>query len=297
MQHDRRKQLSGAIEPDTQEREKAMRRLEGIDFETRGAGRPLVVLHGANIDRLSMIDALEPAFDGLPGWERIYLDTPGHGASPADGIESNDHVLSRLADFLDAHLANRRFSLIGESRGGYYARVLAHRFAAQVEGLVLIVPAHGEFSPPPEELPEHKTLVSAPELRGGIDPALQSRFDRLVVQNADIVERMTRTKLPALLRLDQNHQAMIGETFKLKDDPDDEARPFKAPTLVVLGRQDSVGGYRHMLGLIESYPRGTFSILDGAGHSLSWERPDLFLALTRDWLERVETMQSDGAEG
>ncbi len=30
------------------------------------------------------------------------------------------------------------------------------------------------------------------------------------------------------------------------------------------------------LGMIENYPRATYVILDKAGHSLSWEQPDLF---------------------
>jgi pimeloyl-ACP methyl ester carboxylesterase len=259
-----------------------------IDFEVHGAGFPIFVLHGGNVDRHSMIDALEPAFVDGDAWRRIYLDTPGHGGSSAEGIKSNNDVLLRLTDFINAKLGAQRFALIGESRGGYYARVLAHMFAEKVDGLMMIVPAHAEFAPDPEELPEHVTLVPAPELRDTVAPLLHSRFDRLVVQNEEIIERMTRTELPALKRLDEAHQQMIANTFKLDGDPDEDGGVFASPALCVMGRQDTVGGYKHMLRLMESYPRGTFAVLDCSGHSLSWERPDLFLALTRDWLQRME---------
>jgi pimeloyl-ACP methyl ester carboxylesterase len=34
--------------------------------------------------------------------------------------------------------------------------------------------------------------------------------------------------------------------------------------------------------------RATYAILDKAGHSLSWEQPELFSALVKDWIRRVE---------
>ena len=55
---------------------------------------------------------------------------------------------------------------------------------------------------------------------------------------------------------------MIGET-KLRDDPDDAAN-LRGAHAVVLGRQDSSGATDTCWG-VEAYPRGTFSILDGAG--------------------------------
>jgi pimeloyl-ACP methyl ester carboxylesterase len=60
------------------------------------------------------------------------------------------------------------------------------------------------------------------------------------------------------------------------------------PVLFVLGRQDSVVGYRTAVELMDHYPRATVAVLDRAGHILPWEQPAVFNALIRDWLDRVE---------
>ena len=61
-----------------------------------------------------------------------------------------------------------------------------------------------------------------------------------------------------------------------------------------MGRQDATVGYRDAWELIENYPRGTFAILDRAGHNLQIEQEGLFNALVNEWLDRVEeTMSND----
>ena len=39
---------------------------------------------------------------------------------------------------------------------------------------------------------------------------------------------------------------------------------------------------------MEDYPRGTFAVLDRAGHFLEVEQEDMFHALAGEWLDRVE---------
>ena len=62
-----------------------------------------------------------------------------------------------------------------------------------------------------------------------------------------------------------------------------EGRP-----LVVTGRQDSMVASRDAWGILENYPRGTFAVLDRAGHILGAEQKDLFHALAGEWLDRVK---------
>ena len=53
------------------------------------------------------------------------------------------------------------------------------------------------------------------------------------------------------------------------------------------GRQDSTVGYSRAWELLEQYPRATFAVLDGAGHALPHEQPELLRALVTEWLNRV----------
>ena len=55
-----------------------------------------------------------------------------------------------------------------------------------------------------------------------------------------------------------------------------------------MGRQDSIVGYRDAWEIIENYPRGSFVVLDKAGHNLQIEQEDLFNNLVLEWLDRVE---------
>ena len=54
-----------------------------IQFEIRGSGLPILMLHGFAVDRRSIIGCMEPIFAQRPGWQRIYLDLPGMGETPA----------------------------------------------------------------------------------------------------------------------------------------------------------------------------------------------------------------------
>ncbi|MFS0704724.1 alpha/beta fold hydrolase [Cellulomonas sp. 179-A 9B4 NHS] len=53
------------------------------------------------------------------------------------------------------------------------------------------------------------------------------------------------------------------------------------------GRQDSTVGYAAAVGLLDTHPRATVAVVDGAGHALPHERPDVLRALLAEWLERV----------
>ena len=64
-----------------------------IEVEIRGAGRPLLLIHGWSADRRYMIADLEPILSAVSGWKRIYFDLPGHGATPApDWLMSQDRA-------------------------------------------------------------------------------------------------------------------------------------------------------------------------------------------------------------
>ena len=62
---------------------------------------------------------------------------------------------------------------------------------------------------------------------------------------------------------------------------------FGKPALIIAARQDTVVGYRDAWSILESYPRGTFAVVDRADHGWPLERPELLAALIDDWLARV----------
>ncbi len=50
-----------------------------VNHVEHGAGRPVLVLHGAGVDHREAEACFEPAFRGVAGYRRIYPDLPGMG--------------------------------------------------------------------------------------------------------------------------------------------------------------------------------------------------------------------------
>jgi pimeloyl-ACP methyl ester carboxylesterase len=78
------------------------------------------------------------------------------------------------------------------------------------------------------------------------------------------------------------------EKYAFSFDVDALSEPCPAPTLFLMGRQDSSVGYRDAWNILENYPRATFAVMDRAGHALFTEQEKLCRALTSEWIDRVE---------
>lgn len=260
-----------------------------VHYESIGHGRPLVVLPGWPDDWTVPADYLEPVMRSRPEWRRIYLDLPGRGRTEgASWITTNDEVLEIVLEVLDRLIPGERFVVAGHSAGGYLARAVLHRRMALVDGLLQVVPEFPDDDD--EELPERTPLVSDPDLlervRLELGPDLATAFQTgLVVQTPQIYERF-KTLVPGFRGHDAEFLARLPHTLSF--DVDRLPSPFLHPALFVLGRQDAIVGFRGAIGLMDQYPRATVAILDRAGHALPWEQEDVFQAVLRDWLMRIE---------
>ena len=260
-----------------------------IHAVTHGEGDPILIMHGGGLDQRHMQDALEPVFEDVSGWRRVYIDLPGHGASLVDdSVNCHDDVLNIVSAFASRAFDGERFAVIGESRGSYHAMGLVHTRPLDIIGMMLIV-ADDMPGASVDWRPEHQTLVKIPEAEAvGASDEAKARFSRLVVQNTDILEKIERTKVPASKLADRQLAEKIKTNFKFSFDLSDQTAIFEEPCLIVNGRQDAMSGYQDMMDGIEKFPRATLAVLDCAGHSLAWEQPELFKALTENWLRRMK---------
>jgi pimeloyl-ACP methyl ester carboxylesterase len=105
-----------------------------------------------------MTGCLEPVFEAIDGFRRIYPDLPGMGASPVPaGIENADDMLDALIGLVNSAIGKERFLLIGESYGAYMSFGLALRLRDQIEGMFLICPAV-EADSSKRDVPEKELL-------------------------------------------------------------------------------------------------------------------------------------------
>jgi pimeloyl-ACP methyl ester carboxylesterase len=261
----------------------------GMYFEVRGEGHPILMIHGFRLDSAVMRGCMEPIFEFRKGWKRIYVDLPGMGRSPRiDGLSDSDGMLDALMRFIDSVLPDEPFAVAGNSYGGYLARAVMRERMPDVRGLLLVCPLI--VAPPSRrKVPKHRILL---EEEGILDKAGESALafaEEGVILNENTLERFRSDVMPGLGSGDQAFLADFFENgYELSFDVDQLPHPFHSPALVLAGRQDSSVGYSDALRIMDNLPRGTFAVLDRAGHNLQFEQVGLFDALVGEWLDRAE---------
>lgn len=237
-----------------------------------GEGKPILVLHGSTLDHRHMMETLEPIFESLDEWQRIYVDMPGHGESPArDDIASQDDLLEAVMEFSREVLADRKFAIAGESRGSYIAQGMVHTDPESISGVALIVPG-GSPSSDSARLPTHSVMLADQSLRQDMSEDEANNFDNFyVVQSRDILEKARRSKYPAKALWNADQASRINNAFDFSFHVAGETTVFDGPSLILAGRQDSMSGYLDAVELLPQFPRATLAVLDTAGHGLAWE--------------------------
>lgn len=266
-------------------------------YEDIGSGTPLLSLHGWSLDHRHMQNALEPVFDGRPGWRRLYPDLPGMGSTRApDSHGSHDRMLEAVLGFVEEVIPGERFAVAGTSYGGYLARALVHELGDRIAGALLTVPAiSGDPDPRVHDLPEHVVRREDAAYLDALAPGEDGSREMTVAQNPAVLDAWRRVIAPAVALADQDFLDFQGDV-SFSFDPDELANPFQGPSLIVTGRFDDVCGYREAFDLLDRYPFATYAVLDWAGHALPDERSELFRSLVGDWLERVESCLAEAAD-
>jgi pimeloyl-ACP methyl ester carboxylesterase len=233
-----------------------------IRYLEAGEGPPLVHLHGAGGLRLN------PAHDLLARQFRVIaFEMPGFGAEENQRTRDMPELASTMAK-ASRELGLTRFNLMGTSFGGKVAVFLALDQPELVRVLVLEAPAaiRPEGLQPPSGSPEAiaRALYAHPERRPPTPPA-----DPIV--GARMMALTKRLRGP-------------------DRDPELEARMggLTMPVLVVLGTRDGLIppelGRRYK----ELIPDAHLVFVYDAGHAIASERPEAFVEVVGDFLERED---------
>jgi pimeloyl-ACP methyl ester carboxylesterase len=273
---------------------------DGMNFyyECYGEGTPVVFIHGFGIDHRAPKGTMEPVFKNHPGWKRIYFDMPGMGQTKAsETIQNTDDMLEAILALINKLIPSGNFLIGGMSYGGLLARGVILRMPERVDGALLLAPV--TVSERPKRMLPHKiALVKDEELLASLTKKERKEFELMsTVQNKTTWERYSVENVPALAIADTGFMDRIAASgFQFSFDVDQLMKPFVKPALIFMGRQDTAVGYRDGLRLIDNFPRGTFAILDRAGHSLEIEQETVVRCMAGEWLDRVEEYQKDLAK-
>jgi pimeloyl-ACP methyl ester carboxylesterase len=234
-----------------------------IRYMEAGDGPALVHLHGAGGLRLN------PAHRLLAHDHRVIaFEMPGFGASPENTSTQDQAELARTMAEATRALGLDRFNLMGTSFGGRTALYLAAQAPERVTALVLESPAAIRLpgGRPPSGTPEEmaRMLFAHPERVPPLppqDPAVQAQTSRLV----------GRLRGPDR---DSELEALMSG--------------LATPTLVLFGTLDRVTPPelgRHYKTLL---PNCNLVLVYDAGHAIGTDRPEAFVEVVSDFLERRE---------
>lgn len=251
-------------------------RIDGIEleYEVRGAGEPVVLVHGSHV-----ADAFVPLLAEPELTERYELVTYHRrgfaGSTHPDGPLSIEHQAADCRALMD-HLGVPRAHVGGHSYGGVIGLQLALDAPDMVHSLALLeppllivpsVPQFMEAMGPIVQMYEagdkagavdgFLRIVIGPEYRGTLDRALPGAFDQAVAD----ADTFFRNELPALEQW----------SFTQAD-----AERITQPVLAVLGADSHTlwPGWVEIQELVQTWlPQAETFVLEGATHGLQIMNP------------------------
>lgn len=262
-----------------------------ISYEVWGKGQPIIILTGWGNSASLSASWWEPIFHQRPGFQRIYIDPPGHGKTPGkDWITNQDKMLDIIIGCIDKITKGKRFVLMGHSLGAYYARGVIYHRANLIDGLFMAVPIikAEDFK---RTVPPHTILADNPSEVATLTPAEAKMLWMVNVQSKSTLDRIR-----AMAGQDsggvENSKFLekirrVPEKYAFSFDVDSLSKPFLKPTLIITGRQDSMAGYKDTWKILDNYPRATYVLFDRAGHLLE-DKDHMISTLVAGWLDRVQ---------
>ncbi len=253
-----------------------------IAWERRGAGQPLLLIHGLGYARWGW----EPALPALAErFDVILFDNRGIGESDAPpGPYTVADMAEDAVRVLD-EAGVERAHVVGTSLGGMVAQELALSRPERVDRLVLActTPGGSKSYPMPETtvalLAEAATLEPAVALRRFVENALTPAT---VAARPEIVERIMAHRLAtAQAPAAWAAQASAGATF----DAYERLGSLAAPTLVQHGSEDVVVDPQNGDLLVRLLPDARLLVFPATGHLFFWEETARFVASVASFLE------------
>lgn len=253
-----------------------------IDYEIIGDGAPILFLHGWGMDKRILTGCFEPIFDNLNNFRRIYIDLPGMGMSTAGDVTCSDDILEILYSFAE-EIVGEKFIIAGESYGGYLARGFVKQYPEMVNGIILLCPLvypgtrQGRVEP-------LKVIKRDDDFLSRLTKEQYDSFTYMnVVLTKSVYELYSKDIMPAIEIQDRYFlDEVLDGSYSF--DVDEIEQPFEFPCLIVVGKQDTEVGYKDQFNLIKNFPNATYCAINGAGHNLQIEQPELFESIVKQWL-------------
>lgn len=226
-----------------------------IAYTRKGAGKPLVLVHGYPLDHTiwdDVLTLLENDFD------IILPDLRGFGES--DVVEEKYKIADMAADIagLLDQLGIEKTAIVGHSMGGYISLAFAHAYPGRVLGLGLVA------SQAPADPPERKQGrydAAAEIMKTGVGPVAESMSAKLTPDKR--VQAYVRGLIAA-----QQPAGLAGalKAMAERDDSTSILSSFHFPVVLVHGEADELIPIQRAHDIKVTLPQAALTELSGVGH-------------------------------
>jgi pimeloyl-ACP methyl ester carboxylesterase len=248
-----------------------------IHYKDEGQGPVLILLHGV----CSSLHTWDGWTERLKDRYRIIrIDIPGFGLTGPASDKSFYQIDAavKLFEKLTAEMKLQKFSIAGNSMGGYIAWKYTLKNPDKVEKLILI-----DSVGFPQPLPGLISFASNPLVRPYARHIMpRFMFDDAVKQvygDKSKVTKKLKDRYFELAMRDGNKGAMVDVFTEFRKQSKDKnlsrgIKDIKAPTLVMWGTKDTWIPFKYFENWKRELPSAKFIQYDGAGHTPMEELPD-----------------------
>jgi len=260
-----------------------------IYYEVQGSGPALIFAHGLGGNHLSWWQQV-PAFR-----DRYTCVTFAHrGFWPSEETSGGPGPAAFVDDLaaLIEHLGFEDVRLVAQSMGGWTCLGYALREPSRVQALVL-ADTTGPLALPEPELQAfaEADAASAALFARGIHPAAGERMAR-----DQPALHFLYTEINAL-SVGQDKEALRATLMQMRGTPPAAVADLPVPVLCIAGDEDVVIPPRVVEWAATLLPDARFERVPRAGHSVYFERPEIFNRLVGDFLAAAETGRGREREG
>lgn len=244
-------------------------------YESHGEGPAVVFAHGRGGNHLSWWQQV-PFF--RERYRCITFDHREFGQSKeTPGGPGRAGFVDDLRCLLD-HIGIDRTYLVGQSMGGGTVLGFALRYPQRVLGLVLADTPAGiaeedmlrDFRARAPSLPEDASVRAQSERFRRSDPAKAFLYYEIGLLSKPVRETFV-----------QYITATDGPTAS-------DLADFRVPTLVIVGREDIVVTPDNAAMVCRHIPGARLAVVEEAGHSVYWEKPQEFNKLVGSFFETIK---------
>jgi len=247
-----------------------------VTYFQGGVGKSIVFVHGFLSEASNWIEVVERL---LPKYHIVVIDLPGHGDSPGP-LENNlqmQSLLSGLEAVVEV-IPTQKFTLVGNSLGGWVSVLFALENPNKVENLVLVNSAGLEA-----DYPNHYILPTN----------VKDYAKKLEMMFGEQAPKLPGYLLNKMIQLQTKaHENLYDDTVSGKYYLDEKLARLKIDTFLIWGEQDSFFPIEYAEKLAEKLktddPVSLIYKIDGGGHTPHYTKPDEFTKVLLQIMEKEE---------